>query len=518
MLLQTLDLPRDIFRAVLADAVQQHGIASSLRLTCRSLAHECGAALVKGETACQALTFSREITICSSAYVQLQGKLLHPQPTGTLYLEPPYWHGPPDKFQHWLWQVGILQRAFPNSTLRLDKVYYTEDDADYHHLLSCSELRSVTFCPSLKGNNRFWQAIAALGRLHGSRLQLQVPEYDFKMLEAEPTLAAHVSQAALPCVWSRNASSSLADQVSSLSGITKLTLPRRYSVQDAGLLAEAGLLDALRQLSMLQSLCCLGDGMQTLLVHSVPLSWPLLTQLQLCLPAHHSVDWRSAPDLSLLEQQCPQLQALAVHRATSLCLAALTSLTCPYWEPQDTDSFQCSQLADLHVRTAANLDPLPSTLTSLSLDPSPRWFWVLANLQDQHLSRQQSLVHICFTFHLMDLADIQGLVPAARPLLAPSVTSVELTISPEAFIPPDIGGSMAGQHFRHLDAWFPNLLRMHVHLQDKFTDQPRQKDLLISHCRLVVTHKLSRMVRIVKCPSGCLSLPLSSRPADEWRF
>ena len=87
------------------------------------------------------------------------------------------------------------------------------------------------------------------------------------MLEADPTLAAHVSQAALPCSWSRAATSSLADQVSSLSGLTKLTLPDRGFWQDAGLLAEAGMLDALQQLSMLQSLCCLGDDMQTLLVH-----------------------------------------------------------------------------------------------------------------------------------------------------------------------------------------------------------------------------------------------------------
>ena len=463
---------------------------------------------------------STEITTCSSAYTQLQGSMLHPQPTGTLYLKPPDLHGPPGEFQHWLWQVGVLQRAFPNSILKLDDVVLTQDDADYHHLLSCTELRSVNFCPPPKGNNQFWQAVAALGRLHGSRLQLKSPEYPFQMLEAEPTLAAHVSQAALPGVWSRHASSSLAHQVSSLSGITKLTLPSRLSVQDAGLLAEAGMLDALQQLSTLQSLCCLGDDMQTLLVHSVPLSWPLLTQLQLC--TCNLADGHSAPDMSLVAQQCPQLQALDVQRATSLCLAALTSLICPDWEPQDTDSFQCPQLADLHVRTGANLNLLPSTLTSLSLDPNPWAFWVLANLQDQHLSRQQSLVHICFTFHLMDLADIQGLVPATRPLLAPSVMSVELTISPEAFVPPDIGGSMAGQHFHHLDAWFPNLLRLHVHLQDQFTGQPRQEDLLIwaawlpAHCRLVVTHKLSRTVRIVKCPSGCLSRPLSSRPADNW--
>ena len=42
------------FEAVLALAVQQHGAASSLRLTSRTLAHKCGAALVTGETARQA--------------------------------------------------------------------------------------------------------------------------------------------------------------------------------------------------------------------------------------------------------------------------------------------------------------------------------------------------------------------------------------------------------------------------------------------------------------------------------
>ena len=407
-------------------------------------------------------------------------------------------------FQHWLWQVGVLQRAFPDSTLEMDDVVRTAHEHNIHDPLSCTELRGVALClaPAPGG-----QAFATLGRLHGSRLQLQVPADAFPMLEAEPALAAHVSRAALPCFRSRNASSSWADQVSSLSGLTKLTLPNLVSMQGAGMLAEAGMLDALQQLSMLRSLCCLGDDMQTLLAHSVPLSWPLLTKLQLGLSARNLVDGRSAPDLSLVEQQCPQLQALAVHKATWLCLTALTSLTCPYWEPRDTDSFQCSQLVHLHVRTSANLNLLLSTLTSLSLDPMPRPFLAPANLQHQHLSSQQALVHISFTSHLMDLSDIQGLVPATRPLLAPSVASVELTMSLEAFHPPDLGGSMAEQHFHHLDAWFPHLQRLHVCLQHNFLHQPQQRleEVLMSaawlpaHCRLTVTHKLSRPVRIVKC-------------------
>ena len=63
--------------------------------------------------------------------------------------------------------------------------------------------------------------------------------------------------------------------------MTKLTMPHHVAVQNAGMPAEAGMPDALQQLSMLQSLCCLGNDMQTPLVHSVPLSWPLLTKLQL---------------------------------------------------------------------------------------------------------------------------------------------------------------------------------------------------------------------------------------------
>ena len=153
-----------------------------------------------------------------------------------------------------------------------------------------------------------------------------------------------------------------------MNGVTKLTLPNRGFCQDVGLLGQAGMLDALQQLSMLQSLCCLEDDMQTLLVHSVPLSWPLLTKLQLGLSAGNSAGERSAPDWSLVVQQSPQLQALDTLKAVPLCLTALTSLTCNYWLPQDTDSFQCSRLGHLHVRGLASANLLPSTLTSLTLN------------------------------------------------------------------------------------------------------------------------------------------------------
>ncbi len=88
MLLQTLSLPPDIFQAVLANAVQQHGTASSLRLTSRSLAHKCGAALVTGETARQAqiLPPSRDEHIGCSAYSQAPAaptNCRHPLPHST---------------------------------------------------------------------------------------------------------------------------------------------------------------------------------------------------------------------------------------------------------------------------------------------------------------------------------------------------------------------------------------------------------------------------------------------------
>ena len=440
--------------------------------------------------------------------------LLPPRTAGTLYLTPPSLRGLPGELQCWLRQVGILQHAFPNSTLRLDSVICATDEVDVHHLLSCTELRGVTICstPVADGRHRhFWQAMAALGWQHGSRLQLQAGPGVFTMLRAEPLLAAHVSEARLP--WGARAGSSSMDQVSSLSSLTKLTLFNRDSV-----LGEAGKLDALRQLSALQSLDCQGDVMQTLLAKSVPRSWSLLTELQL--------STFRAPDWSLVEQQCPQLQALATHEAIPLCLTALTSLTSHFWLPQHTDSFQCSRLSHLHVRRAADLTLLPGTLTSLSLNSVPGPPWLVAHLRDrrprdQHVRCKPSLVHISFTSLLVYLSDIQGLVPAAlHPVLAMSVTSIKLTIHPQAFSPPDMDGSMAGQHFRHLFARLAYLQRLHIHLQDSQGLQ-QAEDVLIStawlpaHCRLVVTHELTCSVRIVKCASGCLSLPLSSCLADK---
>ena len=213
--------------------------------------------------------------------VKLQGKLLQPQPAGTLHLEQSRWSGPPGQFQRWLWQVGVLQRAFPNSTLKLDNVVYTAQEVDIAQMLNCTELRDVAIRPKFtpsERNRQLWRALASLGRLHGGRLQLHVQEPDaFWMLEAEPSLAAHVSQADLRS-WAGSAdvSSSLADQVSNLRRLTHLTLLIQGSV-----LGQAGMLDALRQLSELQSLLCMGHIMQALLVTSVPCGWLLLTKLEL---------------------------------------------------------------------------------------------------------------------------------------------------------------------------------------------------------------------------------------------
>ena len=136
-----------------------------------------------------------------------------------------------NRIQRWLWQVGVLQRAFPNSTLKLDNVVCTASEHDIHHLLSCTELRDVTICPTImlgESYRQLWSAIASLGRLHGGRLQLQVAGPDaFRMLKAEPSLAAHVSQAALPWGWIADAGSGLAGQVSSFTCLTKLTLRNR---------------------------------------------------------------------------------------------------------------------------------------------------------------------------------------------------------------------------------------------------------------------------------------------------
>ena len=301
--------------------------------------------------------------------------------------------------------------------------------------------------------NKFWQAIPTLGRLHGSRLQIQVPERAFSMLEAEPMLAAHVSQASLPWDLHADAGSGLVDQVSSMSSVTRLNLPVLASVR-----GKPGMLDALRQLSALQSLLCVGTDMQTVLVNSVPRSWSLLTRLQVIRPewgpGNKSVDW------PLVEQQIPQLQALDTLRGVPLCL---TALTCRNW-PQDIDSFKCSRLGHLHVRGLVSANLLPSTLTSLSLDSIGKSA-VLGNLQIQHLRSQQSLVHICFTSWLVNLSQIRQLVSGIHPVN--SVTSVELTIQPQAFLPPHMDGFMTGQHFNHLGAWCPHLQRLHIHLQGK---------------------------------------------------
>ena len=122
--------------------------------------------------------------------------LMYSQPAGTLCLEAPNLHCLPTReFQHWLWQVGVLQRSFPNSILKLDDVVRTAPEHNIRHLLSCTELRDVTIRLTPAPGR---QAVATLGRLHGSRLQLQVPADAFPMLCAEPMLATHVSQAALP--------------------------------------------------------------------------------------------------------------------------------------------------------------------------------------------------------------------------------------------------------------------------------------------------------------------------------
>ena len=55
-----------------------------------------------------------------------------------------------EEFKRWLWQVGILQRAFPNSILKLDDVVYTTDEVDIHRLLSCTELRVSQSAPGVR--------------------------------------------------------------------------------------------------------------------------------------------------------------------------------------------------------------------------------------------------------------------------------------------------------------------------------------------------------------------------------
>ena len=450
------------------------------------------------------------------------------QSAGTFYLETPYLDTPylnrpylaRRDFQRWLRQVGMLQRAFPNSTLRLNHVIRTADAGNIRRLLSCTELRGITIHPTPVPAGRarqVWRAMASLGRRYSGRLQLHVlAGSTIQMLEAEPSLAAHVSQAGVGCgtpavLWDADAGSGLADQVSSLSSLTRLMLPGLV-------LREAGMLDALRQLSALQSLFCLAGVMQTLLDNSVPSSWSLLTKLEVghvvCQP--RSLDW------SLVEQQCPQLQALAMRNPVPLCLTALTSLTCQNWQPQDRDCFQCSRLADLHVKDRADPNVLPSTLTSLALyfGALSECYPSVVNMIGDHpnypqsLVHTHSLVHMSFESRLRGPSDVRRLVPANHPVLS-SVTSVELIFHSDAFLP-----DMDGQHFRHLFAcMFPHLQRLHIRL---VREGPPAEEVLISaawlpaHCRLVVTHQLTCPVRVMKCPSGCLSLPLSSRPAYEW--
>ena len=168
---------------------------------------------------------------------------------------------------------------------------------DLRHLLSCTELRDVTICPiAFPGDRHYWQAVATLGRLHGRRLQLQLTRRSLPVLEEEPSLAAHVSQAELSWPWRADDRSGLVDQVSSLSSLTKLTLRVQASAQGGGppglgvqggtalrwALAgtshqgrvDAGMLDALRQLPALQSLHCLATVLETLLVNSVAAAGP----------------------------------------------------------------------------------------------------------------------------------------------------------------------------------------------------------------------------------------------------
>ena len=178
------------------------------------------------------------------------------------------------------------------------------------------------------------------------------------------------------------------------------------------------------------------------------------------------------------------------------------------------NGFQCSRLGHLHVRGPASANLLPSTLTSLTMDSIGKSA-VMGDVQDQHLRSQPSLVHICFTSQLVNLSQVKRLVSGVHHVLH-SVPSLELTIQPQAFILPDMDGIMTGQYFSRLGAWFPSLQRLHIHLQGR----QQAKEVLIAaawlpaHCRLVVTHELTCPVHIVKCPSGCLSLHLSSHPAD----
>ena len=132
-------------------------------------------------------------------------------------------------------------------------------------------------------------------------------------------------------------------------------------------------------------------------------------------------------------------------------------------------------------------------------------------------------MHICFTSPLRGLHSIQDLVQANGSfVLATSVTSVKLTIEPEAFISPH----MNIQYFQQLGAWLPHLQRVHIHL----SGAQAEKETLIraawlpAHCRLVVTHNLKGLVRVVRCPPGFCRFPCPHilklnglTPCDEGR-
>ena len=164
---------------------------------------------------------------------------------------------------------------------------------------------------------------------------------------------------------------------------------------------------------------------------------------------------------------------------------------------------------------SANISILPSTLTNLSLEYKPELKLPVlsANLQArQQLIYHPSLVHICFTSRLEELSQVRSLLPAVHFVLAKFVTSVQLTIHPEAFIHPPVTDRRFCQY---LGAWFPRLQRLHMLGKLQAGQVLISAAWLPAHCRLVATHRLKCPVRVVQVPSGCLSLPLSLRPADD---
>ena len=118
--------------------------------------------------------------------------------------------------------------------------------------------------------------------------------------------------------------------------------------------------------------------MQTLLVNSVPHSWSLLTKLQVTEYAARDLSW------SLVEQQCPQLQALAMNKAVPLCLTALTSLTCSYRHRQLSVLSDGPHACELHSQSRSAAQHTYQPLSGL-------FSWrplVMGNLQHQHLKSQ----------------------------------------------------------------------------------------------------------------------------------